>query len=366
MLIWFAIVVLFVILVILAGKLGWFMTEVPEGSMKFVKAGEDYVRTILNIKNKTMVRKFDPATGVEEEVIETGFNPLSLSPLRVFGFHWISWMWPLRRLHRFSLTTNILITETEQGQKKLHEWVQTKPHDNTDRLGLMIRSYFFLKGVELKGQFKVDVVVFALMEIVNPRLAVFVYNADFVKILGPAILSGYADNAKTKDIVQFTNLKKGRGSKFAQDVCEYVNTGRRSKVATEKIENVYGVRLVETFVYEFDQADADPEALKAAQAQKVAELQAKATITRATGQAEARVIEANAKATELSSNVKALVEVGVDPNEAMRSYATIRSTENVPNLQTWVQGGGVVPTVSVGNPTSPSPSSKNKPKETPS
>lgn len=337
-----AIVIIVIGIIMLDGRLGLHMTEVPEGSMKFVVAGGDYIRTILNIKNKRM--------SLDEETIQVGSDPLSgvkrLNPVRLLGFHWVSWIWPARKVHQFTLTTNILVTETEQGDKAITEWVKPKEHP-TDRLDLMIRSYFLLRNVELKGQFKVDVVVFALMEVVNPRLAVFVYGGDFVKILGPAILSGYVDNAKEMDIVAFTDKPKGRGSDFAAHVCKYINTGGEPN-DTIAIEEQYGVKLIETYIYEFDQSDKDPRVLAAATAEKVAELEAGAKVKEAEGRARARTIEAEAKAKELSSNIAALVSAGVDPNEAMRAYGQMRTIENVPNLQTLVQSGTtVIPSIPV-------------------
>lgn len=365
--IWFALIsLIFVVAIImLDGKLGWHMVEVPEGSMKFVTAGGDYIRTILNVKGRKMV--INPDTGEEE--IGSGSPTLSFSLVRLLGFHWVSWLWPARKIHRFVLTTNELLekkvsdkgtSDKDPSELPLKDRVRSKEHP-TDRLDLMIRSFFLLKDVELKGQFKVDIVVFALMEIVNPRLAVFMYSGDFVKILGSAILSGYVDNAKTFDIIGFTDEPKGRGSKFATTVCDYVNQGGTLGIGPDEIEKRYGVRLVETYVYEFDQSDIDLEVLKATTAQKVAELQAEARRIEARGKADARKTEAAAKAEELTSNVVALRNAGVDPNVAMQHYAMIRSTENIPSLQTWVQGGGAIPAISAGSQT-PIPQTK-EPKE---
>ena len=338
-------VLLVIGIIYLDGKLGLHMTEVPEGSMKFIVAGGDYIRTILNVKGKRMTS--------DEELIEPGDKPFSISLVRFLGFHWVSWFYPAHHIHKFNLKTNILVSEEEQGQKELKDWVEVKDH-LTDRLDLMIRSYFLLKDVELQGQFKVDIVVYALLEIVNPRLAVFMYKGDFVKIFGPAIFSGYVDNVKEFDITAFNDLPKGRGSNFAHKVSDYVNNGGNERtVGPREIELQYGVKLVETYVYEFDQSDKDPVALKAAQAEKVAELEAKATVRKAEGDAQAILTNAQAEAAKISIAVKAFGSAGADPNEAVRAYALTEATRNARNLA--VLGGNVLPTIPVDTkrPTTP-------------
>ncbi len=310
--------------------LGWHLTTVEEGSMKFVVKGEDYVRTLLNVQDHHLD---------EKGKIEPGKPRQSFSLVRRLGFHWISWFWPFQKLHTFNLVTGNLLSEKVRQEKPIKQWVEEKDHP-TDRLDLKIRSYVVVGNLELQDRFNVDLLTFVLIEIVDPRLAIFVYKANFVKILNSAILSGYVDKAKSMTYEEFIKKAKGRGSSFANAVCKYVNEGGNSPDKMS-LEERYGVRLIETFVYDFQLSEEEEEAVVASKAKEIARLKAEATVETAKGNAEARRIEAEAKAKEFGVAIEALKAQGVDPNLAMDGYTTIRSTEAGAGQQTWVQRGAV-------------------------
>lgn len=333
-----AVVLIIAIVGIDGSILGWHMTTVEEGSMKFVVRGEDYVRTLLNVSDHRISRRDENAGK-----IEFGKPSQSLSPVRQLGFHWVSWIWPFKKIHQFKLVTGNLLPEQERKNKPIKQWVESRTHD-TERLDFRIQSYVVVADVELADRFNVDLLIYALLEVVDPRLAVFVYKADFVRILGSAILSGYVDKSKGLSYADFVKEAKGRGSIFAAEVCKYINNGGEPD-ETKSLEVRYGVKLVETYVYDFQLSAEEQAAASAAKAAEIAKLQAEARVATADGEAKARIIEAEAKAKELGIAIKALKDEGVDPNTAMDGYTTIRATEAGAGKQTWVQRGAVA----VGN-----------------
>lgn len=352
---WFLVITLalLVVIIMLDGKLGWHMTEVPEGSMKFVVAGGDYIRTILNSKDLRMKP--------DKETIEVGSSFKFPSLIRLLGFHWVSWIWPAQKVYWFELKTGALVPVEERKDKSIDKWVTTHTHP-TDRLDVKIRCYFLLRDVEMKDRFTVNIVVYALLTIVNPRKAVFLYKADFVSVLSSAILSGYADNSKEKSYAEFVELKKGRGSKFADKVFKYINKGGGPK-DTRSLEDQYGVCLEETFIEEIQLSEESQAVIDATKAEEVAKLQAAALVAEAQGDADARNIKAGAKASEMGVAIQELVKHGVNADVAANAYATIRSTENLPALAVW--GGNATAMIPVGNqnttPAKNNPPTKSNP-----
>lgn len=332
-----AIPALLVVIVWLDGQLDLHLTTVQEGSMKFVVAGGDYVRTILNMKGKRM--------SYDNETIVVG----SGGGFHALGLHLVSTLWPFRKLHTFSLTTGGLLSTEERKDKPIGDWVFTNEHPKTDRLDVMLRSYFLLPDVELADNFTVNVVIYALLEVVNPLKLVFFYKADVLKMLGSAVLSGYADNLKGKKYEILVAEPKGRGSDFASKICDYINDGGGSKTPKKSLATQYGVSLVETFIYEYALSE-DEEVLAATKAKEVERLRAEGVVEKAKGKAAEITAIATAKAQEISIALAAFRETHTDPNTAATAYATMRSTENLPDLNTWVTGGGIVPAVSVNQP----------------
>ncbi len=370
--------------------LNWFFTTVEEGSMKFVVKGEDYVRTILNIRGKWMDKNDElivdgngkQTDNKKDELTEDDKPPLSFSLFRMLGgLHFIG-IPPFFRIHTFKLVTGELLSEQERQDKPFRKWVKTGEPKTTSRLDLKIRTYSAANNVELADGSNVDVIIFSLFEVVDPRRVVFVHKSDFATIAQSAVNSGYVDGIKKykystpnkakiiedsgneveKEFLGFLHTPKGRGSAFSQGICTYINSGGGKQAEDVKsLEEEYGVRLAETFVYEFQLSEGEVDFNKATRAAEVARLEGEGKINAARAEAEAIRINAEAEATRLKLSLEAARGQHVNADVAMGNIATIRAMESGAARQTWVQTGAV----SVGNlfpqqqeqpkPTNPAP-----------
>ncbi|MBP9771521.1 MAG: hypothetical protein KBD16_01190 [Candidatus Pacebacteria bacterium] len=343
------ILIVIAVIGILDAKLGLHMTTIPEASAKFLQQGESFIRPLINhrghhVESVPMTNTENQVIGEEFAVVEGDDKPL------IPGYYWTSGLYPVRKLARFDLNFSVL-KEESQRQGHLREWVQTEVIKNTDTLPLRIPIAFLLEEVELEGRFNVDVLVYALLEVVRPRIPVFVYKGDFVKLASAAIQSRFGDVLKTFNIEGFTKEPKGRGSEFSDDMRQHLNTGGGDERKARRLDEEYGVRIVEIFTVEFQLSDSEGKDVQnAIKAQQVALLEGEALNTQATAQRKALATRAEGKATDMALSVKALIDHGVDPDVAATIVGSMRVTENVPNLTTLVTGGSAGVTIPVTPP----------------
>lgn len=333
--------------------LGMHFTFVEESKIYFVLKGEELHRVLLGIPHADSVKL---RANLDKRGIKWSSKEKGSFLTRRFGIHFVGFLYPLVKLHRFTIVAEGVKEgtaghelPTEKGA--LREWIY---HEKREIAGLRWRfpRPVIVEGVELADRFTIDVLVMVLLEVEDPYLPVFVYGGDFFRIISSITQSAMNDMVVGKDEADrvkystFINIDKGEGSEFARELQKKINTGIEHgdtlPDAARGLTHVMGICAIKAYVEKFALSPEQEKIEAAVRAKEQERHEAEAKIEKAKGDAEARRLNIESEALRPASIVAGLVHHGVDPNAAAQLVRDMIKTENMKQWKggTWVDGGG--------------------------
>lgn len=315
-----------------------FFTMLQTGHIKFVVAGESWVKTIINIPGKVLVngKILDEHNVGDSERQKTFLE-------HQFGLYWVG-IYPFRTIHSFP------IVKTRENQDitpktKPEEWID---RDKTATVVNELRWKFprpvLAPGVKFAGALRADILVLCKFEVVEPAVPIFIQKARFVELLESYVRNGVINYCQQMEYQQFIQADKKDGGRMSQDILSAINAHITSEV---------GVCVKGFGVSQYESSDKETQKLMQAMetarlegeaAVKKAEQLALAIVAEARGRAEADRIRGAARIVDVIESVKELIEGGVDPNVAAQAAANVgraeRFTRPESKLTILVDGSG--------------------------
>lgn len=341
---------LLVVAFYLNAKIGMHFTLLKEADIAFVMKGEEIERVILGLKAEDVEE-------ITENLSARGIPWSDKSDLlaRVLGIHYVSWIYPFRRLHVFELLAEGIRDgsegkETPGEDALMREWLY---HHRKEVKSLRWRfpRPVLLEGVELADRTTIDIIVMSVLEIKDPYIPVFVFKGNFFPLAASFIESATIDlvvgetgkqfsEGKEMTYSNFVKIDKGEGSDFSTTLRNTVNEGE----AAEKkgLISVLGIEAHKAYIFKYGLSKGQEEIEAASRAEAAERMRAKGEVEKARGTAKALRINAMAEARRVRVIADALVEEGVDPNVAAEFIRTLVKTDNVrqAGLSTWLDAEG--------------------------
>ncbi|MEK7185723.1 MAG: hypothetical protein AAB726_03805 [Patescibacteria group bacterium] len=332
-------------------------TSVKEGTMKFKVAGGELVEIIPNVPGYVLVRDEngfdilmpeDKARAEGEEILRSG--PIARWFQKKFGFWWVSIFYPAIKIHRFEIFKSRLTT----GKKVAGDGAENRSIldviEDEDEPSLVheLRWRFpmpvGIAGVESKDRLRIDILLLCTFQVIMPAIPIFIFNADFFKILRAAVSAAVINEVRSMhytsrdDVEGFVDMKKGSGSPFILEIIRAVN--EEGAVASppvpgvpkapEGIEQGLGIRMIDCRMENYALAEAK-EILAATLALERARLEGEAAVQKSLKD----LAVAKNKAEGDAARVKALVAEYGSPELASRQVWA----EQHGSLTTIVNGG---------------------------
>jgi hypothetical protein len=333
-----------VLLSIIVVAMGWklapqdmFFTKVETGDMKYVVAGDSWIRTIVNIPtmrlNEDEPQKLEPLGGSKTE--QTWLE-------RKFGLYWVG-IYPFRKIHKFSIVKERENPEMKQGMNPA-EWIQReKKATQVTSLRWKFPRPVMVPDVEFDGNLRATLLVLCKFEVVSPTVPIFIQKANFFDLLSSYVRSAVIEYCQTKTYDKFRKSDKKDGGEMSTAIINDIN-----RIIVDEI----GVCLKGVSVSNYEASDKETQAILEAGEKarlqgeanvKAAELQKKVAITNAQGQAEADQIRAVARITDVIETVQRLSDRGVNPDVAAQVAGSVgraeRFTREGSKITTLVDGG---------------------------
>ncbi|HEC30441.1 MAG TPA: hypothetical protein ENI66_00305 [Candidatus Yonathbacteria bacterium] len=300
---------LLLVLVYTLARRDKYATTMEPGEIKLIVAGDSLIRVLLNIDG----RHYDDASHriVTNEDWYKEYRPLITV---FFGIYWVSIFHPIRGLFVYQFEWDNLVSkghldENEENGKHIvqlgasGDYFLKHRDEPVDSIYWRYTYPVFAEQVELKDNFKVDVLANITFEVFDPYFAVFIMRGKWLTQSTVASKGAIADFGRNLDINEFRSTKKhGDDSEFSKAIM-HINgstTGRAtsSDVPQIGIIEAFGAGVYKVDYVKFDLSEGQEDAEKATKAVQIADLNARATIKTATGDAVAvrRVGKAEAKA----------------------------------------------------------------------
>jgi len=341
----FAVAAIFALLgatLYLIAKNGWQATFIPEGNMALLVKGDSWDRTIPNIAERTLDKK-------GRKIIKG--KPQKKPWEKIWGFYWVSFFYPLKRVFKFTISRDRLkdASEMKDGHG-IRDWIEHKSDQEVSSLQYRFQRPFLIEGVELGGdRTRVDQIVMTTFEVVDPYIPIFFYKGKFFSLLEAtvrsAVLDFCADEHMTYEV--FVRTPKSSGTEFSDRITDI---NEKTDLAPEGIVKAFGIKVVEAWVHDFDLVKDDQDFRDAARIRELERMQAQGAVEKAKGEAEAKERVAKAEALRYGLLVKELIERDVDPNVAASVLGQQVRTENIgrSKIVTYVEGGAsIMPTIPV-------------------
>lgn len=300
-------------------------TFVEEGTMKFVVKGDSLDRVLLNVSGYS----YDEMTKTIENV------PTQKTWLEDHGIYWVSWLYPLKRVHTFEVIKDRLKMSKPTEPKDIDELVEHEGAVLVDNLRFQFTRPFVIREVDFADGTRVDFLIFGVFQVVNPYQAVFIQSGKkMFNILASSVQALLVDYAKDKGFEEFRKTVKGKD--FFEEL-KKINEGEDSIISIAGIKAISG-RIEEYNISPKDQAIQD-----AIQKKDINTRLAEARVAEADGIARSKERIATAEGTRFQKEMEALRDAGVDPNVAANTLREIRKAEHIASedskVTTWVEGG---------------------------
>lgn len=303
--------VLIFVLALLAAQNDWHATFVKEGTIRFVVAGGDHLRTLVNVNGYVLTKSGlikrspdhplpdhpDDPKAIRDEVDEPWFWITRYLRKR-WGFYWVSFFYPWRRVHTFTISKDSLNPEPIKEGQALSDRILHKEGPVSELLFEFPRP-LFIGGAEAKDRFRVDIIQKSIFQTVNPVIMVFNFRGKFYPELDSAIGGQVNDLIKEHPFTELTSMSKGRGSPYSKNMLAINNQGTSDR--PEGIIAHFGVRCKASWAEELRLSPGQPDADTASRALEVENLKGDADVRKAALQLKAAQDRAKASAAEVSA-----------------------------------------------------------------
>lgn len=263
-----------------SAKKGWHATQLPTGEIAFVVASGTVIKVLSNVDGhyvkKTIVggnRKWE-ILPINPSVPPPMENPLSKWLKKKWGIYWVSWFWPLRKLHGFNVDIARLKPAEQLNNLEIKDWIQHEGNRSVTTLRWKIPRPFVAIGVELADKARVDLVITAVFRTVDPVKPIFIYKGRFFDFLMNVVVSETTSFFRGKSYQEFVDMDKSTGQLV----------GLQGSI-NPIIGPVIGLRCEVIGVVEYDINAEDKKVVEAAQALVLAEKNAAAKSKEAEGDA---------------------------------------------------------------------------------
>lgn len=323
-----------------------FFTKVETGDMKYVVAGNSWVRTLVNIPGmkvsdeKNALQKLTPV-GVGDDKPELNWIEEELKER--LGLYWVG-IYPFRRIHTFKIIKERENPEMKQGMNPA-DWIQReKKAVEVTSLRWKFPRPVMVPDVEFKGNLRATLLVLCKFEVMSPVVPVFIQKANFFDLLSSYVRSAVIEYCQNMTYDTFREADKKDGGEMSKSIIHDIN-----QIIVDEI----GVCLKGVSVSNYEASDKETQAileagerarLKGEADMKAAELQKGVAIKTAEGQAEADRIRAVARITDVIETVERLGGRGVNPDVAAQVAGSVaraeRFTRGDSKITTLVDGSG--------------------------
>ncbi|MEX0910310.1 MAG: hypothetical protein WDZ73_00965 [Candidatus Paceibacterota bacterium] len=350
-------------------------TYVPTGRFKFVVAGNKLIRVLSNIDGYSCEKDNIPPWTVQNE--GSNFEPPQSWFEKMFGATFVSFLYPIKRIHEFTVVADKLKPEAERTGKPLKDWVQYEER-RVKELLFRFPHPLYISDIELGGdKWQINLLLMLDLQITNPAVVVMIYNGKVLEQVDAAVKSAVIDycNGYTEKVSQtetvthswtydsFLTENKGRGS----DIEEMILDLNKESEAKRKdgLEDRFGISIKSAWVQDLDLSEEQEELIKASKAKALQEELAKAGIAEAEGKARQTIINAEAAAKQIvllaEANKTALMAEGAgqaeawsklissmrgfgiapdDANDTLKSYVETGNIAKLQNLTTLITSSG--------------------------
>lgn len=252
---------------------------VPEGEIMFVVTGETLHKTIVNIKDYYLEKELVDIPSEKGKIIKTTVKTWKIVLGKDKDKSWfnknlgIFWggFWPFFTFHEYWFAWQKTVF-SEEGLIIEHRRE-------------LVPSLFFrytypvvARGVELRGNIKIDIGAELIIEIVYPYIPVFFLKGNWFAPLISAVEGAIADFGRGKDINEFRELEKAKESSKGD------NFSNSIKKINSKLEKSIGVRIKEIYYSGYKLSGVTKEVDEATTAKEVARLKAEARREEAKGE----------------------------------------------------------------------------------
>jgi len=265
---------------------------VPTGEIKFVVAGESCEKVIPNLKGTGY--HYDYNTGL----ITEGENGNFSRPFSILGVFLVSLLYPLKEIHIWHFDWDKLTKGDSSKDEEGFDIVRKSEYVNS--LYFLSSYPILVEGVDLKGNFKINLLVNVTYRVVNPIRLVFIFKGKWLNNANATVKGAIADFARGRTYDDFRALdKEGEGSSFSSDI-EKVN---KTSGSTLGVIDTFGVAVHKVDFVSFELVGASEEEKAATTAVEIARLEADAAVQKARGietlgVAQAKALEARLKVAE--------------------------------------------------------------------
>ena len=338
-------------------------TFLESGGFKFVVKGGTLEKILDDVKGfyidtETLELKPEAPRVSDEEKIPRRKRGLLE---RSMGILWVSWLWPIKRIHKFRVVADR--AKTGENDLILRRQISFEVREETYLRARFVHPVL-ITDVELaKDKWKVDMVLKLDLSIFKPATVVFGYKGTVAVMeqIDAAVRAATIDfcNEEDMDYAKFLSEDKGANSKLARMILDLnkpkADTSPENNIAFKGVKDHFGVEIRAAW---FEAADLSPEQHELDEAAKAVDKEtllanAKEQIARGEKAMAQALLEGRAEG--LSAIVKKLKESGVNisDEQLVRIIFEEVRTGNLAGinskLTTYVESGGygVVPTIDI-------------------
>ena len=353
----FAIIAVAIISLLLdIGVLEWHFITIEETDVIFIVRGGEPQKCIIGLPRGEHFEKI--TRSLETRGIEWVDRTTSLIARRT-GRYFTSWLYPLVKVHRFTVMAGGLKDGSGAGKEKpkegapLREWMY---QDKREVRSLRTRfpRPVLVEGTEMMDTFRVDNIVMLMLRVVDPYIPVFTYKGDFFRMVNAITESVLNDMVVSKSsgrsykYTEYVQEDKGDGSEFAKELKKKIHSGLKA----------LGLECEKAYLHAIALAPGQETQMQAALAAETAELQAKAVRATADGalyatkrqaEGEAFTIKTKGEADGEANRAKAqpLIDAGADADLVSVGILNRGIAEGLPReLSTLAQDGKIFISVS--------------------
>lgn len=308
---------LMIVLAYIIAKEGMQLTFIPTGEIKLIVKGESMYSMLMDIPDH-IYNKDTKLIEENKEAYVTSRSEMSWIN-RKWGIYWVSIFYPLIRVHQYWFEwPKLRIAGDTEGGVAPSDTVRLKKEDEPGKYYYIehrrepVSSMYFryaypilAEEVELKGNFKVDILINVTIEAADPITAIFLLKGKWLSPVIAAIKGAVADYARDKDLDQFrAAAKAGDDSALSMEV-KKINVEVSTGEARVGIQKAFGVKVFKVDFIAFDLSKGYKDVQEASTKVEIAELTKKAEVTRSEGEATAITNVGTAKASAIKARLDA-------------------------------------------------------------
>ena len=280
---------------------------------------------------------------------------------REFGVWWVSIFYPLKHIYLFTINKSRMKSQDQVNEDTpLSQKLEHEPKAVVDNLRWQFQIPFFIEEVDFKDGTRVNFIVMALFQVVDPYIAVFIHGGEkYFNLLESAVGAAVTDYCRNKDYREF----------IVKDGADFRDNFNRINLGETGIEKAVGIRAIYGQIEDWNLSSKDQRMQDAVEEKEIAKRKGEALVETANAQKQAAILaaqaekeadvlkgegeasrirsRAEAQAFRLGQSSKALIAEGVTASAAARVISEQLRTENIAGpdskIITYVEGGGNTP-----------------------